>query len=361
MNAQKIFQRGTCMAILAGGAYAAQAQSNVTIYGVVDVAVERLTNVDSVGSSQIRQPSLTGSLPSRLGFRTREDLGGGVFALAQMEMGLAPDTGSLNFGGRAWGRGSFVGLGTPYGTVTAGRIPVMTTQAIFSAMGPSLHSIGSIDSYIPAALSDNALGYLGTFGNFSVGATYSFGRDVMAGVGPTATNCPGEASSKACRQWSAMSKYTSKAFNAAISHDVMNGGPNATLGLNNPNYRDSRTLLSGSTQIDAVRLFGGLLHRKRSTATEFRSDIAYLGASYGFAPRWTMDAEIYRYDVKSSPSDAKMLALRISHAFSPRTVAYISSGYVRNSAAAAVSVSAASTVGAGMNQLGLAAGLRHSF
>ncbi|WP_063887786.1 porin [Pseudorhodoferax sp. Leaf265] len=340
---------------------AAQAQSGASVYGIVDVAMERLTNVNSAGDNRLRQPSLTGSLPSRLGFRVREDLGAGTALLAQLEMGFAPNTGNLNFGGRAWGRGSFVGFSTPYGTVTGGRLPVMTTQAIHSAMGPSLYSLGSIDSYIPNALSDNTVGYLGTFGPVSVGATYSLGRDTVAGVGPAATNCPGGTGGKACHQWTGMLKYSTKAFSAAMAHDVMNGGPNATLGLNDARYRDRRTLLSASMQWDAVKLFAGVLHRSRSTATELRSNIYYVGASYPFAPRWTADVEVYRYSLAGTANDSTLLSARVSHAFSARTAVYASAGHVRNASAAAVSVSAASTVGTGLNQLGLAAGVRHSF
>ncbi|WP_280191905.1 porin [Delftia sp. PS-11] len=361
MNPSPVLARCALLTALAGAHCIAHAQSGATLYGIVDVAVERLTNVNSAGASLVREPSLTGSLPSRLGLRVREDLGGGLFALAQLEMGLAPDTGGLNFGGRSWGRGSFVGLGTPYGTITAGRLPLMTTQAIHSAMGPSLYSLGSLDAYIPAAFSDNAIGYLGSFGPMTFGATYSFGRDTVAGVGPTATNCPGETGGQACRQWTAMVKYTRQDFSAAISHDVMNGGPNATLGLNDSRFRDRRTLVSASMQVSALRVFAGVLHRSRSTAVEMRTNIYYLGASYPFAPRWTLDTEVYRYGVQNSSDRANMVALRVSHAFSPRTTAYLSAGYVRNSASAAVSVSAASTVGAGMNQMGIAAGLRHSF
>ena len=38
----------------------------VTMYGVVDVAVEHVTNVAPTGSSLNRMPSLTGSQPSRV-------------------------------------------------------------------------------------------------------------------------------------------------------------------------------------------------------------------------------------------------------------------------------------------------------
>jgi hypothetical protein len=53
----------------------AHAQSSVQIYGIMDTAVETMNNVGANKSSLTRMPNLTGSVPSRLGFRGREDLG----------------------------------------------------------------------------------------------------------------------------------------------------------------------------------------------------------------------------------------------------------------------------------------------
>ena len=55
----------------------AQSTSSITIYGIVDAGIERVTNVGPGHGSVARMPSLTGTLPSRLGFRGSEDLGGG--------------------------------------------------------------------------------------------------------------------------------------------------------------------------------------------------------------------------------------------------------------------------------------------
>ena len=60
-------------ALLALGGVA-HAQSSVTIYGIVDNAVEYMNNVGVNKSGLTRMPTLTGSVPSRLGFRGREDL-----------------------------------------------------------------------------------------------------------------------------------------------------------------------------------------------------------------------------------------------------------------------------------------------
>ncbi|MDR0213922.1 MAG: porin, partial [Comamonas sp.] len=71
----------------------AYAQSSVQIYGILDTAVETMNNVGAGRSTLTRMPNLSGSVPSRLGFRGREDLGGGLSASFTLEMGIAPDSG----------------------------------------------------------------------------------------------------------------------------------------------------------------------------------------------------------------------------------------------------------------------------
>ena len=92
------------------GIHLAAAAQSVTVYGIVDLAVERVNAVAPSGRAIHRMPSLTGSVPSRLGFRGSEDLGGGVKAVFALEQGLGADTGGVAQGGRAFGRQAFVGL-----------------------------------------------------------------------------------------------------------------------------------------------------------------------------------------------------------------------------------------------------------
>ena len=76
---------------------AANAQSGVTIYGILDSGVEAVTNVGASKATVKRVPTLTGGMyPSRLGFRGREDLGDGLSANFVLEQGLAVDQGTLN-------------------------------------------------------------------------------------------------------------------------------------------------------------------------------------------------------------------------------------------------------------------------
>ena len=152
------------LAIAAIGAFAsaAQAQSSVTVYGVLDVAAIGQTNsgnlnstastvpaafggVNASGGSTIKPGSTfgissNGESMSRIGFKGSEDLGSGTKAIFTLEQGFSPSTGELgNTGmlnqgksanisgdssiqGQLFNRGAFVGLSNDkYGTLTAGR------------------------------------------------------------------------------------------------------------------------------------------------------------------------------------------------------------------------------------------------
>lgn len=166
------------------GAGLAHAQSNVTLYGIVDTGVAYYNNAAG-GGSFIGEPTLTGKVPSRFGFKGVEDLGGGLKAVFTLENGFQPGTGSLNYGGRLFGRQANVGLSGAWGTFLIGRQNNMTFYVTGNAdvIGPSIFSLASIDPYIANARSDSAVGYMGKFSGVTLGATYSFGRDGSAAGG----------------------------------------------------------------------------------------------------------------------------------------------------------------------------------
>jgi predicted porin len=348
--------------IACGLAPPAQAQS-VTLYGIVDLAVEHLTHVNASGASLNRMPSVTGISTSRLGFRGEEDLGGGLKAVFILESGIAPATGRLNYGGRIWGRLAHIGLSGPFGSLVLGRQANMTTYAVLTdVMGPSLYSIASLDPYLPNARSDNAIGYLGQAGGFTAGATYSFGRDASSVGGPAGTNCPGDlADGKACRQWTVLAKYDTAGYGGALSHDRMHGGPGAGQGLDRSDYTDSRSVASAWGRLGPVRLAGGLVRRQVNAAAALRSKLWYLGLSYPATPALTIDVQAARLDLQRSRDDSRMFIARAVYALSKRTAVYTMLGHMHNGGAAARSISAGGTAGPGLSQTGMAAGLRHIF
>ena len=126
----------TLLALAAwGGVTGALAQSNVTIYGIIDQGIGKLNNGTSFLTGL--SPALAGSpdvwtvksaTSSRLGFRGSEDMGGGLTANFLIEHRFAPDVGNTQAGQVGfWGGSSWVGLGSAgLGEVRLGRqyVPV---------------------------------------------------------------------------------------------------------------------------------------------------------------------------------------------------------------------------------------------
>jgi len=364
-----MLRKSMLLAALLGAGGLVHAQSSVQIYGVMDTAVEYMDNVGAGKSSLTRMPTLTGSVPSRLGFRGREDLGAGLSAAFTLEMGLGSDSGVLGQGGRGFGRQAFVSLNGPWGSLGLGRQYTMLFWSYLDAdvIGPNLHSMNSLDSYFPNARADNAVSYKGTFSGLTVGATYSFGRDaVNAGPSPAGTNCAGESSTdaRACREWSALLKYDTATWGAALAHDELRGGAGAFGGLTGSALADKRTMLNGYVKLAGAKLGGGYMRRTNDgNAAAPRSDLWFAGISYPMG-LWTLDTQYSQLKYKDSSDKGQLVVLRGTYSLSKRTAVYASLGYVKNSGNAAFGASSAQAGGTpmpGVNQTGFGVGLRHAF
>ena len=112
------------LAVLGTFAGAASAQSSVTIYGLLNVAVTKqnsgtatVTQTTSGPAGNAYRVQEFGT--SRLGFRGTEDLGGGLSAQFQFEHRFQPDTGAQSNAASFWNGRSFVqvssaGIGSFY-------------------------------------------------------------------------------------------------------------------------------------------------------------------------------------------------------------------------------------------------------
>ncbi|MDP9928268.1 putative porin [Variovorax paradoxus] len=348
----------------------AASASSVSLYGLIDTGVEYISNVGPGSNRLIRMPSLTGSLPSRWGVRGVEDLGDGLRGVFMLESGFGPDTGTLNQGGRSFGRQAFVGLSGGWGTVTLGRQYTMLFWSLLDAdvLGPNVYGSGSLDAYIPNARADNAIVYRGTFGGFTMGASYSLGRDVVnAGPSPAGTNCAGEsaADSKACREWSVLLKYDAARWGTALAVDEIRGGPGAFAGLTSSALKDRRISANGYVKLGEGQLSAGLIRRDNDgSPLTPRSDLWYVGGSYPVLPALTLDAQVFRLAFKNSRNSATLAAIRGTYHLSKRTALYATVGHISNDGNLALSVSsgaAGSNPVAGGSQMGAMLGMRHSF
>ncbi len=190
----------------------AQAQSSVTLFGLLDAGVEYsdaqanatvVGNTVTEGEGGLRLADGR-QLQSRVGIRGSEDLGGGLRAIFTLEHRLAIDTGNTAGGGFAGGNGTFwnaqawVGLSGGWGQLTAGRqytpifwalIPADFSGYAFynnwaATSGNNVNTVGSFIIQGPVRL-DNSLAYKSpTFGGLTVYAMYAFGENLQASAAP---------------------------------------------------------------------------------------------------------------------------------------------------------------------------------
>ncbi|MBV2163639.1 MAG: porin [Comamonas sp.] len=352
----------TTLLLCAGSIASAQAQ-NVTLYGLVDTGVERLDNT-STGGSITRMPSIAGSAASRWGLRGSEDLGNGLKAVFTLESGFGLDTGETQQGGRAFGRQAFVGLSGQWGTLSLGRqysmlFPGAANTDIFLAQ---IYGAGAFDTYLAGPRLDNSIAYLGKFGSVTAGLLYSLGKD--------AQNCAGESSnSSECRSWSAVLKYDAPTWGVGTWVDEQNGRDNRPAGgADLSDKSDRRVALNGYVMLGKTKLAANYMQRRNEAAVQAqrKSTLWSLGVSHPLTTAVTLEAQYYDFDYKNSADGAQMLVLRGTYAFSRRTAAYTTVGFMRNDGKArfSPSVGASNTALAplaGRNQTGLMVGLRHAF
>ncbi|MFJ3045977.1 porin [Herbaspirillum chlorophenolicum] len=180
----------TAFALAALGlvASSAQAQSSVTVYGVIDVGLTYTTNATrgtTPGSNGSRFSIDSGDLAtSRIGFRGVEDLGGGLKALFQLENGFNADTGGMASANTLFDRKSVVGLSGSFGTVTLGRQvdflddigSKYTSVQTFGGNGVKGAHFGNLDR-VAGSRADNSVRFdSANYGGFTGNLFYSFGE-----------------------------------------------------------------------------------------------------------------------------------------------------------------------------------------
>jgi predicted porin len=195
----------------------AYAQTNMTIYGVVDAALVYANDQNGRSNTYMRSGN---QASSRLGFKGFEDLGGGNQVLYVLEAGLNLDDGTQSQAGSIFNRQAFVGLSNEHlGTVTMGRQytpyylfvgPVAQVGVVTGATGAHPGDIDGLDVTIR---SSNSVSY--TSPNWH-GAQFG----LMAAAGEQARNQPNGDT------FSAAAKYDVGPWNFALGYQSLKNGPN---------------------------------------------------------------------------------------------------------------------------------------
>jgi predicted porin len=159
------------------------AQSNVTVYGIIDIGFSAI-KTDNSGTHVIEDSSIQQG--SRLGLKGSEDLGSGYSVEFRLESGFNGDTGTLGQGGRLFGRQAYVGLNGNFGSLKLGRqwIPSYVVLNDLDPFGVALAGDASryfgFNIYDNDIRMDNAVNYSYEKNNFSVVATVGLGEQARS-------------------------------------------------------------------------------------------------------------------------------------------------------------------------------------
>jgi predicted porin len=115
----------------------AAAQTNVTLYGILDAAISSQDTGGPEGRTTVVNSGNQSS--SRFGFRGTEDLGNGLKAMFNLEAGSAIDTGAGD--SALFGRRAVVGLEGGFGSLTLGReySPIAAVAGATDAFGQGFY------------------------------------------------------------------------------------------------------------------------------------------------------------------------------------------------------------------------------
>lgn len=342
--------------------------SAVTIYGTLDEGVQYLNNTAAGGG--VTQVG-AGMNTSFFGFRGAEDLGGGLKAVWNLELGISPDTGTSLQGGRTFGRQSYVGLDGKFGRLTIGRQYTMKAFATapINMFGTGAQGITTLDNGVANPRADNAINYrVSLTKELEAGIGYSLGRDnaVATPLSAAASNCGGEAVVwNQCKEKSALLKYTAADWGLESAYERNYGGTAATYGgLTRPDLSDSRLIVGGYRQIDQLKVAVGLIRRVNLGLTTPKSKLFWVMATLGTSGRFTYDGMIAQLKFDDSPNKAFAVSARAVYALSKRTDLYVTAEHIRNSGSSAISASTLISVfnpTPGGSQMSVITGIQHRF
>lgn len=178
---------------VAAAAMGAQA-ADVQVYGLIDTSLSFVSSdADIAGHDRVNSFSMENAkeFGSRFGLKGSEDLGNGYKVAFVLESGIKSDDGSLDQGGKLFGREAHVDLVGPFGKLSAGLMPVfgstLGADGLFRAIDPLFanytKAFGS--GHVTASSwtrVDNALSYVTpTVAGFTGYAMYSFKNDSSKG------------------------------------------------------------------------------------------------------------------------------------------------------------------------------------
>jgi len=328
----------------------ASAQSSVTLFGVVDAAVQHVKN----GDESIDALASNGLTTSRIGLKGVEDLGDGFKAGFWLESGLNPDNGTQSDSKRFWNRRSTVSLmDRKWGEVRLGRDLTPTYTAAFEFDPFTGNGVGNGDKFQNGLgttvdtlfWADNLAAYYTPAG---LGGFYGT-LAAAAGEGTSGKKYVGGRIGYDGTQYRLTAAYSQTTVTANASGD--------------DKYKYG--VISGSYDFRVVQVLGYL---SQSKFGDLKLNVFNLGAWIPFG-RGKFRVGYARADasgrtdsgIDTSNNDAHQVAFGYVYDFSKRTALYGTAARVTNKGRAAYLTASTPTLHLGADSTGYEMGIRHSF
>lgn len=249
-------------ALMVGFAGVAQAETSVTLYGVVDggIGYQRVKGND-VEDNKVEKATRTGLLSgvqrgNRWGLRGTEDLGDGLRFIFQLESGFDIADGKSAQGGRLFGREAHFGLaGDNWGQLTFGRQTAVSSlymPGIASPFGGSFKqaNAGATFSAINTTRYDNMIQYqTPSYAGFQLGVGYSFNTN-GAQYG-TLKRADGSKIKPDQQAWSTALRYANGPIAVGLSYDQNRSARNEWVKVDPTNPSSSYKWNDGKERVTA--------------------------------------------------------------------------------------------------------------
>jgi len=213
-------------ALIAGFAGVAQAETSVTLYGIVDAGIgfEQLKGSDEFGDFNAKRTGLLsgGQSANRWGLKGTEDLGQGLQAVFVLENGFDIGTGEATQGGRMFGRQATVGLRSDaWGQLDFGRQTNIASKYLANVVSPfgtdfGLAKAGTTFAAANSVRFDNMVMYqTPNFSGFQFGVGYSFNTSGSQQFKDSNGDEPNT------RAWTTGLRYANGPLAAALTYDQL--------------------------------------------------------------------------------------------------------------------------------------------
>jgi predicted porin len=345
------------LAIAGLASTAAFAQSNVTIYGRMDLGgVYRDGNSGGVSGTEGKYEIASGvGSGSRIGFKGVEDLGNGLKAVFQSEFGISldePKTAGSATSANWTNRNSYVGLTGGFGTVVAGRLDGVR-YGVFNTYDP--FAGGTIGNFTQMTIqidrADNAIAYISpNFSGFGLVLAYS---SSTAGAEQAGNRFPGGAAGGTGALHTIMGTYDNGPLSARLDYEEVTF----------PGESYSKTWVvtaAGSYDFGAVKV-SALIDQIKNKDAGLKQQAWLIGAKAPMG-KATLKAMIGGVKNKiTDDADSLKWALGVDYALSKRTYVYANYGQIKNDDGATRTITWAANSNSGYGTTGVDFGIAHSF